>query len=224
MNISVRVETLCTVISRFHLKYLKDKSSPPYCRNIRNIFFFLQLPNQAPTKNLEVVQSSPAPPTSEPAAEPGNTDIVPGHAELLGDIPFTLAPHILAMQAGLPGLPDFTLPRDINENLANFSYDFTLENSVLCELWPPSDALTQIGLYVQEYKIAVVTNIAGVFFRTFCSMMCGVNRLIFFFLFFFFWKEWNVRYPFAYKPSYEAVSSYFNLSFLQNFCTSWPFL
>ncbi|KAI5087389.1 UBAP1-MVB12-associated (UMA)-domain containing protein 1 [Silurus meridionalis] len=87
-----------------------------------------------PPKSPEAVQSSPAPPTSGPSAEPANTDSVPGHTELLGDIPFTLAPHILAMQSGLPRLPDFTLPRDINENLANFCYDFTLENSVLCEL------------------------------------------------------------------------------------------
>lgn len=98
--------------------------------------FDFQSSNPAPTKTQEAVQSSPAPPASEPAAQPENTDGVPGHTELLGDIPFTLAPHILAMQAGLPGLPDFTLPRDINENLANFCYDFTLENSVLCELWP----------------------------------------------------------------------------------------
>ncbi|MCJ8749555.1 hypothetical protein PDJAM_G00177550 [Pangasius djambal] len=90
--------------------------------------------NPAPTKTPEAVQSTPTPPTSKPSTEPENTDSVPGHAELLGDIPFTLAPHILAMQAGLPQLPDFTLPRDINENLANFCYDFTLENSVLCEL------------------------------------------------------------------------------------------
>ncbi|XP_058260985.1 UBAP1-MVB12-associated (UMA)-domain containing protein 1 isoform X1 [Hemibagrus wyckioides] len=85
--------------------------------------------NPAPYKTPEAVQPSPAPPTS--AAE--NTDAVPAHTELLGDIPFTLAPHILAMHAGLPRLPDFNLPRDINENLANFCYDFTLENSVLCE-------------------------------------------------------------------------------------------
>ncbi|KAK3508398.1 hypothetical protein QTP70_027451 [Hemibagrus guttatus] len=85
--------------------------------------------NPAPNKTPEAFQPSPVPPTSE--AE--NTDGVPAHTELLGDIPFTLAPHILAMQAGLPQLPDFTLPRDINENLANFCYDFTLENSVLCE-------------------------------------------------------------------------------------------
>lgn len=51
--------------------------------------------------------------------------------DLLGDIPFTLAPHVLAMQAGLPLIPDVLLSRDINYNLASFQYDFTLENSVL---------------------------------------------------------------------------------------------
>lgn len=51
--------------------------------------------------------------------------------DLLGDVPFTLAPHVLAMQAGLPLIPDVLLSRDINYNLASFQYDFTLENSVL---------------------------------------------------------------------------------------------
>ncbi|XP_060760604.1 UBAP1-MVB12-associated (UMA)-domain containing protein 1 [Neoarius graeffei] len=90
--------------------------------------------NPAPTKTQEAIWSAPAPPTSEPSAQPENTDGVPGHTELLGDIPFTLAPHILAVQTGLPQLPDFTLSRDINEILTNFCYDFTLENSVLCNL------------------------------------------------------------------------------------------
>ncbi|XP_051811095.1 UBAP1-MVB12-associated (UMA)-domain containing protein 1 [Acanthochromis polyacanthus] len=51
--------------------------------------------------------------------------------DLLGDIPFTLAPHVQAMQAGFTFIPDVLLSRDINYNLANFQYDFTLENSVL---------------------------------------------------------------------------------------------
>ncbi|TSK28288.1 Glucocorticoid-induced transcript 1 protein [Bagarius yarrelli] len=93
--------------------------------------------NPEPTLTPQVVQPSPVPPVSEPA----NTDSIPGHTELLGDIPFTLAPHILAMQAGLPRLPDFTLPLDINENLANFCYDFTLENSVLFRATVPYQLL-----------------------------------------------------------------------------------
>ncbi|XP_045550763.1 UBAP1-MVB12-associated (UMA)-domain containing protein 1 [Salmo salar] len=61
----------------------------------------------------------------------------PSLPELLGDVPFTLAPHVLAMQTGGPGFPLFSemlmSPRDINHNLASFTYDFTLENSVLCD-------------------------------------------------------------------------------------------
>ncbi|KAG9333525.1 hypothetical protein JZ751_011453 [Albula glossodonta] len=72
------------------------------------------------------VQASPAPPV---AAE----DVAPSLPELLGDVPFTLAPHILAMQVGVPQLPEVLLTRDINDNLASFRYDFTLENSVLCD-------------------------------------------------------------------------------------------
>ncbi|XP_068566914.1 UBAP1-MVB12-associated (UMA)-domain containing protein 1 [Cebidichthys violaceus] len=51
--------------------------------------------------------------------------------DLLGDVPFTLAPHVLAAQTGLPLIPDVLLSRDMNYNLVNFQYDFTLENSVL---------------------------------------------------------------------------------------------
>lgn len=64
--------------------------------------------------------------TGAPAAEVPST--LP---DLLGDIPFTLAPHVLAMQAGVPLVPDVLLSRDINYNLSSFQYDFTLENSVL---------------------------------------------------------------------------------------------
>lgn len=51
--------------------------------------------------------------------------------DLLGDVPFILAPHVAAMQAGLPVIPDVLLFRDINYNLSTFQYDFSLENSVL---------------------------------------------------------------------------------------------
>lgn len=69
------------------------------------------------------------------SSETQSVDATPALTELLGDIPFTLAPHILAMQAGLPFVTDITLPHDINDKLANFRYDFSLENSVLCEPW-----------------------------------------------------------------------------------------
>lgn len=69
-----------------------------------------------------------------PAVSPGPVpaaDAASALPDLLGDIPFTLAPHVLAVQAAFPLIPDVLLSRDINYNLANFQYDFTLENSVL---------------------------------------------------------------------------------------------
>ncbi|XP_072531938.1 UBAP1-MVB12-associated (UMA)-domain containing protein 1 [Salminus brasiliensis] len=81
----------------------------------------------------DAVQSTPVVPAAKASTEPQSTEATPVLPELLGDIPFTLAPHVLAMQSGLPFIPEFVLPRDINENLASFCYDFTLENSVLCE-------------------------------------------------------------------------------------------
>ncbi|XP_074842308.1 UBAP1-MVB12-associated (UMA)-domain containing protein 1 isoform X1 [Carettochelys insculpta] len=55
-------------------------------------------------------------------------------SEFLNDVPFTLAPHVLAVQDNSNGLPDQLLSYNINDNLARFWYDFTLENSVLCDL------------------------------------------------------------------------------------------
>ncbi|MXQ83326.1 hypothetical protein E5288_WYG001417 [Bos mutus] len=52
-------------------------------------------------------------------------------AELLSDVPFTLAPHVLAVQGTISDLPDHLLSYDVSENLSRFWYDFTLENSVL---------------------------------------------------------------------------------------------
>ncbi|RVE66895.1 hypothetical protein OJAV_G00112050 [Oryzias javanicus] len=51
--------------------------------------------------------------------------------DLLADVPFTLAPYILAMQTGLPAVPDLLLSPDVNCRLSSFQYDFSLENSVL---------------------------------------------------------------------------------------------
>ncbi|KTG03155.1 hypothetical protein cypCar_00030382 [Cyprinus carpio] len=81
----------------------------------------------------ETAQPSSEPTSAKMSSEANAVDATPALPELLGDIPFTLAPHILAMQAGLPFVTDFTLPHNINDKLANFRYDFTLENSVLCE-------------------------------------------------------------------------------------------
>ncbi|XP_037692701.1 UBAP1-MVB12-associated (UMA)-domain containing protein 1 isoform X2 [Choloepus didactylus] len=54
-------------------------------------------------------------------------------AELLSDVPFTLAPHVLAVQGISSDLPEHLLSYDVSENLSRFWYDFTLENSVLCD-------------------------------------------------------------------------------------------
>ncbi|GLD62584.1 UBAP1-MVB12-associated (UMA)-domain containing protein 1 isoform X1 [Lates japonicus] len=70
-------------------------------------------------------------PTTEPVAGPSAVEATSALPDVLGDVPFTLAPHVLTMQAGFPLIPDVLLSRDINYNLANFQYDFTLENSVL---------------------------------------------------------------------------------------------
>ncbi|KAK9526416.1 hypothetical protein VZT92_015117 [Zoarces viviparus] len=76
---------------------------------------------------------TPAPAAFPPTATAAGTSAVEASAlsDLLGDVPFTLAPHVLAAQAGLPLIPDVLLSRDMNYNLVNFQYDFTLENSVL---------------------------------------------------------------------------------------------
>uniref|UniRef100_A0A8C6QTB1 UMAP1-MVP12 associated (UMA) domain containing 1 n=1 Tax=Nannospalax galili TaxID=1026970 RepID=A0A8C6QTB1_NANGA len=54
-------------------------------------------------------------------------------AELLSDVPFTLAPHVLAVQGTISDLPDHLLSCDVSDNLSRFWYDFTLENSVLSD-------------------------------------------------------------------------------------------
>ncbi|NWV37775.1 UMAD1 protein, partial [Grantiella picta] len=56
----------------------------------------------------------------------------PFMSDLLSDVPFALAPHVLAVQGTRSDVPDRLLTYDINDNLSRFWYDFTLENSVLC--------------------------------------------------------------------------------------------
>ncbi|XP_022602366.1 UBAP1-MVB12-associated (UMA)-domain containing protein 1 [Seriola dumerili] len=70
-------------------------------------------------------------PTMGPVLGPSAVEAASALPDVLRDVPFTLAPHVLTMQAGFPLIPDVLLSRDINYNLANFQYDFTLENSVL---------------------------------------------------------------------------------------------
>ncbi|XP_070327212.1 UBAP1-MVB12-associated (UMA)-domain containing protein 1 isoform X2 [Odocoileus virginianus] len=68
----------------------------------------------------------------EPDSKAGQSlENCPLAAELLSDVPFTLAPHVLAVQGTVSDLPDRLLSCDVSENLSRFWYDFTLENSVL---------------------------------------------------------------------------------------------
>ncbi|XP_034258197.1 UBAP1-MVB12-associated (UMA)-domain containing protein 1 isoform X2 [Pantherophis guttatus] len=53
--------------------------------------------------------------------------------EFPNDVPFALAPHILAVQDTCNDFSKQLISCDVNDNLARFWYDFTLENSVLCE-------------------------------------------------------------------------------------------
>ncbi|XP_070585255.1 UBAP1-MVB12-associated (UMA)-domain containing protein 1 [Erythrolamprus reginae] len=53
--------------------------------------------------------------------------------EFPSDVPFALAPHILEVQDTCNDFSRQLISCDVNDNLARFWYDFTLENSVLCE-------------------------------------------------------------------------------------------
>lgn len=87
-------------------------------------------------EDLQVTAAKPAEeftpsPIPSGAGSGGDVAAAPSLPELLADVPFTLAPHILAMQTGRPLLPDLVLNTGLNDNLDSFRYDFTLENSVL---------------------------------------------------------------------------------------------
>ncbi|XP_060721540.1 UBAP1-MVB12-associated (UMA)-domain containing protein 1 isoform X1 [Tachysurus vachellii] len=113
----------------------QSRSTPQFTTNV--IVQPSKPSSSAVNKTPEAFQPSPAITTSEAEKTEGD----PGHADPFRDIPFTLAPHILTVQASLSQLsqvPDFNLPQDINEHLANFSYDFTLEKSVQSALSPPT--------------------------------------------------------------------------------------
>ncbi|XP_016896529.1 UBAP1-MVB12-associated (UMA)-domain containing protein 1 isoform X2 [Cynoglossus semilaevis] len=88
-------------------------------------------PSYAPTPTPAIKDLHTPLSSTEPAAGPAVMEAVSTLPDILCDIPFTLAPHVLTMQAGVSVIPDVLLLRDINFNLANFQYDFTLENSVL---------------------------------------------------------------------------------------------
>ncbi|NXP54087.1 UMAD1 protein, partial [Heliornis fulica] len=73
-----------------------------------------------------------------PSAEAGNgrshnLESSPFMSDLVSDVPFALAPHVLAVQGTLRDVPDRLLTYNVNDHLSRFWYDFTLENSVLCD-------------------------------------------------------------------------------------------
>lgn len=87
-----------------------------------------------PSKSFYITPDQPSArelPSDSCIAAPSAVETASAVPDVLGDVPFTLAPHVLTMQSGYPAIPDMLLSRDINYNLANFQYDFTLENSVL---------------------------------------------------------------------------------------------
>ncbi|XP_026958314.1 UBAP1-MVB12-associated (UMA)-domain containing protein 1 isoform X3 [Sagmatias obliquidens] len=55
-------------------------------------------------------------------------------AELLSDVPFTLAPHVLAVQGTISDLPDHLLSYDVSENLSRFCL-FHLDGVLSSCLW-----------------------------------------------------------------------------------------
>ncbi|XP_027766739.1 UBAP1-MVB12-associated (UMA)-domain containing protein 1 [Empidonax traillii] len=91
-------------------------------------------PETRPTHNQPPQRSQ----LTVPSAEAGNQrsqnlESSPFMSDLLSDVPFALAPHVLAVQGTHSDVPDRLLTYDINDNLSRFWYDFTLENSVLCD-------------------------------------------------------------------------------------------
>nr|XP_021137395.1 UBAP1-MVB12-associated (UMA)-domain containing protein 1 isoform X2 [Columba livia] len=102
----------------------KDKTSFPEARPMYN---------QSPQIN-----TGHRSPLTVSSAEVGNErsqnlESSPFMSDLLSDVPFALAPHVLAVQGTRNDVPDRLLTYDINDNLSRFWYDFTLENSVLCD-------------------------------------------------------------------------------------------
>ncbi|XP_012368037.1 UBAP1-MVB12-associated (UMA)-domain containing protein 1 [Octodon degus] len=88
-------------------------------------------PSETSRESSARVTAAGGPEADRGAGQPPESRTQP--AELLSDVPFTLAPHVLAVQVPVGDLPDHLLSYDVSENLSRFWYDFTLENSVLCD-------------------------------------------------------------------------------------------
>ncbi|KAM4688405.1 UBAP1-MVB12-associated (UMA)-domain containing protein 1 [Discoglossus pictus] len=86
-------------------------------------------PFQTPQENpQQFSRQEPEAPKLTSQTSEGNTVM----AELLNDIPFSLAPHVQEVQNICRELPERVPLYNLEENFARFHYDFTLENSVLC--------------------------------------------------------------------------------------------
>ncbi|XP_062461002.1 UBAP1-MVB12-associated (UMA)-domain containing protein 1 [Pezoporus occidentalis] len=102
----------------------KDKTSFPETRPM------YKQPSQTNTGHRSQLSVSSAEVGNERSQ---NLESSPFMSDLLSDVPFALAPHVLAVQGTRNDVPDRLLTYDINDNLSRFWYDFTLENSVLCD-------------------------------------------------------------------------------------------
>lgn len=94
----------------------------------------ISLPASQSSLPYATSEHPPAKSLASPEQETVGTGVDPSAAtlpDLLGDIPFILAPHVVAMQTGFPVIPDVLLFQDLKYNLSSFQYDFSLENSVL---------------------------------------------------------------------------------------------
>ncbi|XP_065587300.1 UBAP1-MVB12-associated (UMA)-domain containing protein 1 [Cyrtonyx montezumae] len=102
----------------------KDKTSFPESRPMYN------QPPQTNTGHRSELTVSRAEEGNERSQ---NLESSPFMSDLLSDVPFALAPHVLAVQGTHSDVPDRLLTYNISDNLSRFWYDFTLENSVLCD-------------------------------------------------------------------------------------------
>ncbi|NXK59907.1 UMAD1 protein, partial [Sylvietta virens] len=103
---------------------LKDKTSFPETRPMHS---------QAPQTNTGHRSQLTVSSTEMGNQRSQTLESSPFMSDLLSDVPFALAPHVLAVQGTHSDVPDRLLTYDINDNLSRFWYDFTLENSVLCD-------------------------------------------------------------------------------------------
>ncbi|XP_077363673.1 UBAP1-MVB12-associated (UMA)-domain containing protein 1 isoform X1 [Festucalex cinctus] len=84
----------------------------------------------APARPVETVLSTDPSPThlGDRSSVVESSSSAP---DVLGDIPFALAPHVQEMQQGFSSVTHMLLSKDMNSNLMYFQYDFTLEKSIL---------------------------------------------------------------------------------------------